>query len=172
LHPPYSRAHPSYQVAPQPQLESDLRSESADQLGDRLLVIYDGYCGLCNASVQWLLHRDRRDRLRFAPSNNPVLAVLLAAHPVAPDSSGAPGSILVVCQPFSPRPQVFVRSRAVLAALRVLPFPWPAAATILGLVPAFLADPVYRLIARWRYRIWGRLEVCPIPTPADRAHFL
>jgi predicted DCC family thiol-disulfide oxidoreductase YuxK len=159
-------------VTPQTQLVSDLSSNAADHLGDRLLVVYDGYCGLCNASIQWLLRRDRNDRLRFAPSNNTALAALLAARPVTPDSDGAPGSILVVRQPFSPHPQVLVRSRAVFAALRVLPFPWPAVAIVLGLVPAFFADPLYRLVARWRYRIWGRLDVCPLPTPAERAHFL
>ena len=143
-----------------------------DHLGDRLLVIYDGFCGLCNTSIRWLLVRDRKDRLRFVPSNDPTLAALLAAHPQPADPSGVPSSILVVRQAFSPRPQVLIRSRAVLAALRELPQPWPVVAALLGLVPVFLADPVYRLIARWRYRIWGKLESCPIPTPAERAHFL
>jgi predicted DCC family thiol-disulfide oxidoreductase YuxK len=159
-------------VNTQPQLDPDRGNSATNQLGDRLLVIYDGYCGLCNASIHWLLRRDRDDRLRFAPSNNPALAPLLAAYPVAPDSSGAPGSVLVVRLPFSAHPQVFVRSRAILAALRVLPFPWPAVAILLGLVPALLADPVYRLIARWRYRFWGRLEICPLPTPDQQSHFL
>jgi predicted DCC family thiol-disulfide oxidoreductase YuxK len=143
-----------------------------DHLGDRLLIVYDGVCGLCNASIRWLLARDQKDRLRFAPSSDPALAALLVALPQPVDPSGAPSSILVVRQAFSPRPQVLIRSRAVLAALRELPQPWPAIASLLGLVPAFLADPVYRLIARWRYRIWGKLESCPIPTPAERAHFL
>ncbi len=146
--------------------------EISGQLGDRLLVVYDGLCGLCNASIRWLIHRDRNDRLRFVPSQAPEVADLLAAHPASADPSGAPGSILVIRQPFSKQPEVFIRSRAVLAALRELPQPWPAVATFLGLVPAFLADPVYRLIAHWRYRIWGRYEVCPLPTPAERAHFL
>ena len=144
----------------------------SDELGDRLLVVYDGYCGLCNASIRWLVRRDQKDRLRFVPSQAPEIADLLAAHPETADPSGAPGSILVFRQPFSTQPQIFVRSRAVFAALRELPQPWPALACLFGLVPAFLADPVYRLITRWRYRIWGKLESCPIPTPAERAHFL
>jgi predicted DCC family thiol-disulfide oxidoreductase YuxK len=141
------------------------------QLGDRLLVIYDGYCGLCNASIQWLIRHDRNDRLRFIPSHNHSVANLLAAHPQPAEPSGAPGSVLVVRQPFSTHPEVFVRSRAALSALRVLPAPWPAVSVLLSLVPAFLADPIYRLIARWRYRIWGRLDVCPIPTSDQQRHF-
>ena len=143
-----------------------------DQLGDRLLVVYDGYCGLCNASIRWLIRRDRKDRLRFAPFSDPALEALLPANPQPSDSSGAPGSILVVRLPFSASPQVLVRSRAVLAALRELPKPWPAVAVLLGLVPAFLADPFYRLVSRCRYRIWGRFEVCPLPTPDLQSHFL
>jgi predicted DCC family thiol-disulfide oxidoreductase YuxK len=148
------------------------RGDLASQLGGRLLVVYDGYCGLCNASIRWLIRHDRNDRLRFSPSHAPELAVLLAAHPQQLEPSGAPGSVLVVRQPFSADPQVIVRSRAVLATLRVLPAPWPTMAVLLSLVPAILADPPYRLIARWRYRIWGRLDVCPIPSPAERAHFI
>jgi predicted DCC family thiol-disulfide oxidoreductase YuxK len=145
---------------------------SSTQLGSRSLVLYDGHCGLCNASIRWLIRRDRKDRLRFAPSSAPAVAPLLAAHPQDSDASGAPGSVLFVREPFSLYPQVLVRSRAVLAALRELPLPWPAIAFLLGLVPTFLADPVYRLISRWRYRIWGRLDVCPIPTPDLQRHFL
>jgi predicted DCC family thiol-disulfide oxidoreductase YuxK len=142
------------------------------QLGDRLLVIYDGHCGLCNASIQWLIRRDRNDRLRFIPSHASAIAPLLAAYPQPPEPSGAAGSVLVVRQPFSSHSQVFDRSSAVLAALRVLPFPWPAVSVLLSLVPAFLADPLYRLIARWRYRIWGRLDACPLPTPEQRRRFI
>ncbi len=74
----------------------------AATLGSRLLVIYDGHCGLCNHTVQWLLARDRHDRLRFAPSLSPQVAPLLAHHGFTPDaspngpSSSGPGTILVV----------------------------------------------------------------------------
>jgi predicted DCC family thiol-disulfide oxidoreductase YuxK len=147
-------------------------TQLASQLGDRLLVVYDGVCGLCNAYIRWLIRRDRKDRLRFIPFQTPAVAALVAAGPQEPDRSGAPSSILVIREPFSTQSHVFLRSRAVLTALRELPKPWPAVATFLGLFPVFLADPVYRLIARWRYGIWGKLDSCPIPTPAERAHFL
>jgi predicted DCC family thiol-disulfide oxidoreductase YuxK len=54
----------------------------------------------------------------------------------------------------------------------VLPAPWPFVAVLLSLVPAFLADPVYRIFARWRYRIWGRLDACPLPTPNQQSRFI
>jgi len=59
-----------------------------------------------------------------------------------------------------------------LTLLRELPSPWPAAAAALRLVPRPLRALGYRLVARWRYRIWGRLESCPLPTTEERERFL
>jgi predicted DCC family thiol-disulfide oxidoreductase YuxK len=53
---------------------------SFEELGGRLLVIFDGQCGFCNRSVRWFLRRDRRDRLRFVASDSPKVAELLARH--------------------------------------------------------------------------------------------
>ncbi len=150
----------------------------AATLGSRLLVIYDGHCGLCNRTVRWLLARDRHDRLRFAPSLSPQVAPLLARHGFTPDaspndpSSSGPGTILVVRNAGSTSEQVLIRSSAVVAALAALPGPWPAAVLALRIIPRPLRDLVYHLIARGRYRIWGRLAACPLPTPDQQAHFL
>ena len=142
-------------------------------LGPRLLVIYDGRCGLCNRSIRWFLARDRHDRLRFAPSESPLVAGLLARHGfVAPAVTDGPGSILVVLDAERPTERLLLCSNAVLALLRQLPQPWPPVAACLRLIPRPLRDLVYRLVARSRYRIWGRLDSCPIPTAAERSRFL
>jgi predicted DCC family thiol-disulfide oxidoreductase YuxK len=142
------------------------------EIGDRLLVIYDGHCGLCNGWVRWLLRRDRRDRLRFAASQSEKAAGLLARHAEALEPGGTPGTVLVFRNPLDQREQPLSQLAATLAVLRELPLPWPAVAAMLGWIPRFLSDPVYRLVARWRYRIWGRLESCPLPIPEDRERFL
>lgn len=154
----------------------------AATLGSRLLVVYDGHCGLCNHTVRWLLARDRHDRLRFAPSLSPAVAALLARHgfqpPATPDdpttvnTASGPGTILVVRGAGSPTEQLFTRSTAVAVALAQLPRPWPLTARLLRLVPRPLRDLGYRLTARWRYRIWGRLSACPLPTPEQQSRFL
>ncbi len=142
-------------------------------LGDRLLVIYDGHCGLCNRSVRWLLRRDRHDRLRFAPPESARVAELLARLGFdAPDAASGPGTILVVLHPGAPLEQALLRSDAVVALLGELPRPWPALGVALRLIPRPLRDLGYRLIARWRYRVWGRLECCPLPAPGQRERFL
>jgi predicted DCC family thiol-disulfide oxidoreductase YuxK len=148
------------------------------QIGDRLLVIFDGHCGFCNCSVRWFLQRDRLDRLRFIPSESPKVAELLARHKIVETGQGlgssqlGPSTILVVIGAGGPSERVLVRSEAAIAMLHQLPQPWPAVAALLRWIPRPFRDLGYRLVARFRYRIWGRLEACPIPTAQERAHFL
>ena len=143
------------------------------ELKNRLLVIYDGECGLCNRSIRWMLRRDRHDRLRFAPSNTPAVEELLASHGFIPfNPSTNPDTIFVLRNAGTSVEELLVRSNAILACLRVLPQPWPVFASILRLIPRPIRESGYRLIARWRYRIWGRYAACPIPTAEERRHFL
>jgi predicted DCC family thiol-disulfide oxidoreductase YuxK len=144
-----------------------------ENIGNRLLVIYDGVCGFCNLSVRWFLVRDRNDRLRFVPSDSPKVADLLARHGLDPAiATGNSGTILVAQALEAPAQRLLIRSDAVLAMLAQLPPPWPGLAAVLRIIPRPLRDLGYRLVARWRYRIWGRLDACPIPTAQERARFL
>jgi predicted DCC family thiol-disulfide oxidoreductase YuxK len=83
-----------------------------------------------------------------------------------------PETILVVRGFSGPEERVLVRSEAIMALLSELPRPWPAVAVGLGWIPRPIRDLGYRLVARWRYRIWGRLESCPVPTAEERKRFL
>ena len=150
-----------------------------EQLGDRLLVLYDGHCVLCNRSVRWLLRRDRHDRLRFAPAQSAAVAPLLAqcgfdpaTAPSSPSSPFSPDTILVLRHPGAPAQTLLTRSSAAVALLAELPRPWPAVAALLRMVPRPLRDLGYRIVARCRYRLWGRLPVCPLPSPQEQPHFL
>jgi len=138
-----------------------------------VLVIFDGHCGLCNGSVRWFLVRDRKDRLRFVPSESPKVAEILRRHGVNMSTEPAgPDTILVVRDPGGPTERLLERSDGVMAMLEELPRPWPAVAAVLRWIPRGLRDFVYRLIARWRYRIWGRLESCPLLTAEESRRFL
>jgi len=144
-----------------------------NDIGGRVLVIFDGHCGLCNGSVRWFLVRDRKDRLRFVPSESPKVAEILRRHGVNISAEPAgPDTILVVRDPGGPTERLLERSDGVMAMLEELPRPWPAVAAVLRWIPRGLRDFVYRLIARWRYRIWGRLESCPLLTAEERGKFL
>jgi len=87
-------------------------------------------------------------------------------------SCPGPDTILVVRGVGGSGEQVLVRSEAALALLAELPRPWPLVGVAFGWIPRWVRDLGYRMIARWRYRIWGRLESCPLPTALERARFL
>ncbi|MGA2887216.1 MAG: DCC1-like thiol-disulfide oxidoreductase family protein [Terracidiphilus sp.] len=142
-------------------------------IGDRLLVIFDGHCGFCNRSVRWFLRRDRKDRLRFVASESPKIAEFLTRF-----GMGSPGlelgsnTIVVVRDPSGAAERVFTRSEAARELLGELPQPWRTFGVVFGWIPRPLRELGYRLIARWRYRIWGRLESCPLPTAEEQDWFL
>ena len=145
--------------------------EETIDIGGRLLVVFDGRCGFCNASVRWLLRRDRWDRLRFVALESEKVAGLLARHSLSGLDS-ASGTILVVRNAGEAAEGVLMRSDAVLVLLRELRQPWPVAGFVLKWIPRPVRDLGYRMIARWRHRIWGRLESCPVPTAEERERFL
>jgi predicted DCC family thiol-disulfide oxidoreductase YuxK len=127
-------------------------------------VFFDGVCGLCNRTVQFLLRHDRRDRLRFAPLQGPTAARML------PPLGGHPEELNTIYVVTSDG-RLLERSRAVLFAATALGGGW----TLLGalrVVPRPVADVIYGGVARVRYRIFGRLDACAMPSAAQRAKFL
>jgi predicted DCC family thiol-disulfide oxidoreductase YuxK len=126
------------------------------------IVLYDGVCGLCQRSVQFLLARDRR-QLWYAPLQGETAAALRAIHPEIPATLE---SVVLVDDG-----RVYLRSKAFLHVARYLTAPWRWAYHLRWL-PAFLLDLGYRLVARVRYRIWGKYDACRLPTADERAQLL
>jgi len=106
-------------------------------------------------------------------SESVKVAEVLGRHGVIAAGDGdGPGTLLVVRDTGGAAEKVLVRSDAAVAALRELPGAWPVVGMGLRLIPRVVRDFGYGLVARWRYRIWGRLESCPIPTAGERERFL
>jgi predicted DCC family thiol-disulfide oxidoreductase YuxK len=126
------------------------------------VVLFDGYCHLCDRSVQFVLDHDRRRVFRFAPSQSPGAAPFLARCGLG----SAPGTIV-----FVERDSWSVRSSAAIRMARRLGLPW-SLATIALIVPAPLRDVAYRVIARNRLRWFGQRDTCRIPTPEETGQFL
>jgi predicted DCC family thiol-disulfide oxidoreductase YuxK len=127
------------------------------------IVLYDGLCALCDASVQWLIDHDSAGRLRFASLQSPVGQAILKQFGLP--LSGLKSLLLVEGH------QYWMRSTAALRIAGYLDRPWNLATAFL-LLPAFLRDPLYEVLAANRYRWFGRREACRVPTPALRARFL
>ena len=134
------------------------------------ILLYDGVCGLCNRFVQLILRRDRNAMFRFASLQSALAARILARHNLNPSDLD---TVYVVLNLDSGSSELLLsRSDAALFVLKRLSAPLPAAAFLLHLLPKFLRDFFYNAIARHRYRIFGRSESCPLPSPQDRSRFL
>lgn len=131
------------------------------------LVLYDGVCGLCDKSVQWLLEHDPTGRLVYAPLEGPTAAAVLERH----DLPGGLDSIVFVERDELGIERVHWRSRAILRIVSHLPGGWRRLSW-LRVFPALLTDLGYRFVAAVRYRIWGKLDVCRVPREDQRARFL
>jgi predicted DCC family thiol-disulfide oxidoreductase YuxK len=139
------------------------------------ILLYDGVCGLCNRFVQFILRRDSDDQFRFASLQSTLSGRILVRHDVNP---GALDTLYVVVNPElagSNGPgseQLLARSEAAIFVLRRLPG-WPGVlAFLLRLMPKFLRDSGYGMVARYRYRIFGRHKTCPLPSAENRERFL
>ena len=131
------------------------------------LVLYDGVCGFCDAGVRWLLAQDDRGRFRFAPLQGATAAALRERHPEIGDSLDS----IAYVDASDGSERVHLRSEAVFRILAELDPPWRWLA-MLRCIPRPLTDLGYRIFARLRYRVFGRLEACRAPTPAERRRFL
>jgi len=127
------------------------------------IVLYDGTCGLCHRTVRWLLRHEREPVLRFAPLQGATAAALRARFPAIPTTLE---SVVLV-----DGERVLLRSKVFLYGARHLRRPWRWAYGLRWL-PGVVLDLGYRLVARIRHRVWGRAELCDLPSPADRARFL
>jgi len=133
------------------------------------ILLYDGVCGFCNGLVQFILRRDRDAVFRFASLQSAFAARALSRHGANPSDLD---TVYVVVHHELPDEYLLSRSEAVLFVLKQLPGAWRALASLLQLLPKFLRDAAYNAIARNRYRIFGRFQVCPLPSERDRNRFL
>jgi len=132
------------------------------------LVLYDGVCGLCDHFVQFLLRIDRHDRLRFAALQGPIGTKILNDAGRAATSLS---TVIVVADHESPSARLLDRSDAALFAIASAGGVYRAARAF-RVVPRFIRDAAYDLVARWRYRLFGQFDTCPLPKPSTRAKFL
>jgi predicted DCC family thiol-disulfide oxidoreductase YuxK len=127
-----------------------------EQSDCRPVVLFDGSCNLCHRLVAFLSRVDEGGALHFAPLESETGRASLA--PTGLDAVGIDGLVLVE------EGQAVTRSEAVWRALRRLPPPWPTVADAVRVVPRRVRDPAYDMVARHRYRFFGRADRCPLPS--------
>ena len=130
---------------------------------DGPVVLFDGVCSVCDASVQFIIAHDPEAVFRFASLQSPVGRALAAARGI--DARDLDTVVLITPE------ETLTRSDAVTEIARRLGAPWSALSSA-RLLPRPLRDAAYRLFARNRTRLFGQRDACRIPTPGTRARFL
>jgi predicted DCC family thiol-disulfide oxidoreductase YuxK len=131
------------------------------------VLLYDGLCGFCNGTVQFVLPRDRRGVLRFATLQGDFGRAVVERHP---ELAGV-DSLILVERGTGGAEVVYVRSAGALRVAHHLGGAWRLAG-LLQIVPRVVRDGAYDAFARVRYRLFGRYDACPLPSPEQRARFL
>lgn len=127
------------------------------------IVLFDGVCNLCNGAVTFLIRNDKHDRFRFAALQSEMGADLTRKYRI--DTQEVDSIVLIE------NDKAYVRSDAALRIARRMSGAYPLLYAFF-IIPKFLRDPIYKWVARNRYRWFGKKDQCMIPTPELKAKFL
>lgn len=126
------------------------------------VLLFDGVCNFCNRMVNFAIRHDKKARLRFAPLQSAAGEALKKQYNVLP----AADTIV-----FIDKGKAYTYARAGIRVCRYLDWPVKLFYGFI-IVPGFISQPIYKWIARNRYKWFGRKDSCMIPTPAVRSRFL
>lgn len=134
----------------------------------KAIVLYDGVCGLCNRAVQFLLKRDRHDRLQFASLQSDLAARVLSRHGIDHQSLD---TVCAVLNYGEPNETLLAKGDAFLFFAGVIGGIW-SVARVVKIVPRPVRNRLYDFVARHRYQVFGKSESCMLPDPKQRHKFL
>ncbi len=129
---------------------------------EKIIVLFDGVCNFCNATVNFILLRNRKDRFRFAALQSDIGKKLLKEYHLPADNN----SIVVISNG-----KVYRQSAAILIITRNLSGAW-SLLYVFVIIPPFIRNGLYRWFARNRYKWFGKTELCMIPDENVRNKFL
>lgn len=134
-----------------------------EKFNDKKIILFDGICNLCNKSIQFIIKKDKKDVFRFAALQSEVGQYFLNKFEI--DRKRTDSMILIDSEE-----NFYVKSSAALRIAKELPtISWMRLFLVL---PKFFRDGVYNIIAKNRYRWFGKKDECMIPTPELKAKFL
>ena len=130
---------------------------------DQSIILFDGLCNLCNSAVNFVIKRDKNNRIQFAPLQSETAGALLKDSIV--------NAFEFKSFVFIEEGKLFTESTAALKVCRYLSGLWPLCYGFM-VVPRFIRDSIYKWIAKNRYKWFGQKDQCMIPTPELSAKFL
>lgn len=132
-------------------------------MNDRVLV-FDGVCVLCSHWVSFVLEHDRLRLYKFAAMQTETGRRLLTSHGLDPND---PKSFLLLEEG-----RGYMDTDALIRVLESFGGHWRFVATLIRLMPRFLRDAFYRAIARNRYKLFGKHDLCIVPSAQTADRFL
>ncbi|UEG50331.1 thiol-disulfide oxidoreductase DCC family protein [Ferruginibacter lapsinanis] len=127
------------------------------------IILFDGVCNFCNSAVNFVIKRDKKGIIKFAPLQSTTGQQLLKQHNLPTEEMNS--------FVFIDGDVAYTRSTASIKLCKYLGGLWPLCKAFI-IVPKFIRDGLYNWIAKNRYRWFGQRESCMIPTPEVRARFL
>lgn len=127
------------------------------------IILFDGVCNFCNSSINYVIDKDKHDKFRFAALQSDIGIELQKQYGI--DSTKIDSVVLIM------NSRHYHKSTAALKIARELGFPYSIIYAFI-IIPPFIRNIFYDIIARYRYKWFGRRDVCRIPTPQERAKFL
>jgi predicted DCC family thiol-disulfide oxidoreductase YuxK len=137
--------------------------DSPDRLPLSGVVVFDGVCNLCSHTVQFILAHEKAASLKFASVQSAAGSRIMLDCGL--DPGDAKTFVLVE------EGRAYFRSEAAVRIATHLRAPWRWLGVV-GIVPSFLRDWIYDLVARNRYRWFGRRDACMVPSAAIASRFL
>ena len=132
------------------------------------LILYDGVCGLCNRSVKVILKADPSERFLFASIQSEFGRRMLARYV---QTSDVLESLILIVDYGGPSERILRKSEALLFTAGQLAGGWQYF-RIAGVMPRSILDRLYDMVARNRFRWFGKLESCPLPDYRHRKRFI
>jgi predicted DCC family thiol-disulfide oxidoreductase YuxK len=133
------------------------------RVNNNRIILFDGICNLCNASVNFIIKNDKKNRFVFASLQSDVAKEILLQF--------SEKKLNLNTLIYFENGVLFEKSTAVLKIAKQLCFPWPIFYVFI-IIPAFLRDNIYTFIAKNRYKWFGKKATCMIPAPELKSKFL
>ncbi len=146
----------------------------------KTVLLFDGVCALCHSSVNFIIDRDPKANVSFAPLQSDVGEALLTKYNIPSKLDTIVRSLKQKSKEQTNKSKTkvliqdgnaYTHSTAMLRVLRLLKMPWPLLSVFLVL-PRFLRDPFYKGVGAIRYNVFGKVDFCRVPTADSNRRFL
>lgn len=127
------------------------------------IIVFDGICNLCNFSVQFIIKRDKNKRFKFVSAQSDIGTAILEKYNFSVENLR---TLLLIKEG-----NVFIKSSAILEIIKTFGGIW-SLCSIFSILPEWIRDFMYDLVAKNRYRFFGKRDSCMMPSEDIRSRFL